>query len=494
MLHEIVFKTVYNDKGIREKERTYMAKEYDLVILGGGTGGYTAAIRASQFGLKTAIVEKEKLGGTCLHQGCIPTKALLRSADVYRTMKKADSFGITVENTAVDFLRVQERKEQIVHTLYNGVQALMKKGKIDVYSGTGRIMGPSIFSPMAGTVSVELNDGSENVMLVPKAVIIATGSRPKILPGLEPDGEFILSSNELLKIKEIPSSILIVGGGVIGIEFASMLADFGSKVTVIEAGSRILPSEDEDISKEIARQLEKKEIQIVTGVKINPHSLLKENGVIQVTDESGKTFSAEKLLVSVGRSANIEQVGLENTEIVLENNVIQVNSSMQTKESHIYAIGDVTGGLQLAHVASHEGLTAVEHIANEKSDPIDYTKIAKCIYANPEAASVGLTEQEAYLKGFKIKIGKFPFQAIGKAHVYGETDGFVKIIADEQTDDLLGIHIVGPNATELISEAALAHMLDASGWEIGTLVHPHPSLAEAIGEAALVLEGKAIHF
>ncbi|OES44415.1 dihydrolipoyl dehydrogenase [Domibacillus iocasae] len=471
-----------------------MATAYDLVIVGGGIGGYTAAIRASQLGLKTAIVEQDKLGGTCLHKGCIPTKALLRSAEVYRTVKESAAFGIEANKAELHFSRVQERKENIVHTLYNGVQSLMKKGKIDVYEGTGRLMGPSLFSPIAGTISVQMNDGTENVMLIPKHVIIATGSRPKTLTGLEPDGEMILSSNEALELKKIPASIIIVGGGVIGVEWASMLADLGSKVTILEYGNRILPFEDEEISKEMARQLIKRRIQIVVNAEIKPEMLKKESSTVSVQTTAGEIYSAEKLLVAAGRTANTEQIGLENTEIKVENGVIQVNEWMQTNESHIYAIGDVVGGLQLAHVASYEGTTAVEHIAGKASDPVDYSFVPRCMYAYPEAASVGITERQAVLEGIEVKTGKFPFQAIGKALVYGETEGFVKVVSDARTDDVLGVHIIGPHATELISEAALARMLHASGWELGTMIHPHPSLSEAVGEAALMMSGKAIHF
>ncbi|OLN23309.1 dihydrolipoyl dehydrogenase [Domibacillus antri] len=473
-----------------------MTVEYDLVILGGGTGGYVAAIRAAQLGLKTAVVEKEKLGGTCLHKGCIPTKALLRSAEVFRTVKEADKFGVMTENTALQFKQVQERKEQIVNTLYNGIQSLMKKGKIDVYYGTGRIMGPSIFSPQSGTISVEAADGSENRMLVPKHVIISTGSRPKSIPGLEVDGKWIISSNEALLLERVPASVIIVGGGVIGIEWASMLADFGSHVTIIEYADRLIPTEDEDISAEMARLLTKRGIDIITGAEVQPNTVEKQPDLIRVeveTKRGTQIIEAEKMLISVGRSANIENIGLENTEIIVENGCIQVNNVLQTNESHIYAVGDVIGGLQLAHVASHEAMMAVEHIAGEETLTIDYTAVAKCIYSNPEAASVGLTEKEAKERGFEVKTGKFPFQAVGKALVFGEQAGFVKIVADQKTDDVLGVHIIGPNATELISEAALAQMVDASVWEIGKMIHPHPSLSEAMGEAALLIEGKAIH-
>ncbi|MCY8909509.1 dihydrolipoyl dehydrogenase [Bacillus atrophaeus] len=473
-----------------------MATEYDVVILGGGTGGYVAAIRAAQLGLKTAVVEKEKLGGTCLHKGCIPSKALLRSAEVYKTSREAAQFGVETSDVSLNFEKVQHRKQEIVDKLANGVQHLMKKGKIDVYEGYGRILGPSIFSPMPGTISVERNNGEDNDMLIPKNVIIATGSRPRMLPGLEADGKYILTSDEALQLKELPESIIIVGGGVIGIEWASMLHDFGVKVTVIEYADRILPTEDKDISKEMQNLLAKKGIEIVTGSKVLTDSFTKTDGVSIQAEKDGETvtYSAEKMLISVGRQANVEGIGLENTDIVTENGVISVNDTYQTKESHIYAIGDVIGGLQLAHVASREGIIAAEHIAGLEPLPLNPAFVPKCIYSNPEAASVGLTEEEAKQNGYQTKIGKFPFMAIGKALVHGETDGFVKIVADADNDDILGVHMIGPHVTDMISEAGLAKVLDASPWEIGHTIHPHPSLSEAIGEAALAADGKAIHF
>ncbi|MDQ0928359.1 dihydrolipoamide dehydrogenase [Bacillus atrophaeus] len=473
-----------------------MATEYDVVILGGGTGGYVAAIRAAQLGLKTAVVEKEKLGGTCLHKGCIPSKALLRSAEVYKTSREAAQFGVETSDVSLNFEKVQHRKQEIVDKLANGVQHLMKKGKIDVYEGYGRILGPSIFSPMPGTISVERNNGEDNDMLIPKQVIIATGSRPRMLPGLEADGKYILTSDEALQLKELPESIIIVGGGVIGIEWASMLHDFGVKVTVIEYADRILPTEDKDISKEMQNLLAKKGIEIATGSKVLTDSFTKTDGVSIQAEKDGETvtYSAEKMLISVGRQANVEGIGLENTDIVTENGVISVNDTYQTKESHIYAIGDVIGGLQLAHVASREGIIAAEHIAGLEPLPLNPAFVPKCIYSNPEAASVGLTEEEAKQNGYQTKIGKFPFMAIGKALVHGETDGFVKIVADADTDDILGVLMIGPHVTDMISEAGLAKVLDASPWEIGHTIHPHPSLSEAIGEAALAADGKAIHF
>jgi dihydrolipoamide dehydrogenase len=472
-----------------------MATEYDVVILGGGTGGYVAGIRASQLGLKVAIVEKGKLGGTCLHKGCIPSKALLRSAEVFATTKKGEEFGVIAKEVALDFSKVQGRKTKIINQLHKGIQHLMKQGKIDVYEGLGRILGPSIFSPMPGTISVEMNNGEENQMLIPKNVVLATGSRPRTLPGLEIDGEFVLSSDEVLELEKLPNSIIIVGGGVIGIEWASMMADFGVEVTVLEYADRIIPTEDREISKEMQRLMKKKGVKIVTGAKVLPETMEKGDGVTIQAEHKGeqKSFTADLLLVSVGRQANVEGIGIENTEIQIDKGFIVVNDNYQTKESHIYAIGDVIGGLQLAHVASHEGITAVEHISGENTHPIDPLLVSKCIYSNPEAASVGYTEDEAKEKGFKVKTGKFSFKAIGKALVFGESDGFVKLVVDEGTDDLLGVHMIGPHVTDMISEAGLARVLDATPWEIAQTIHPHPTLSEAIGEAALAVEGKAIH-
>ena len=469
-----------------------MAKEYDVVILGGGTGGYVAAIRASQLGLKTAIVEKNKLGGTCLHAGCIPTKALLRSAEVYVQSKKAFDFGVEVQGVTLQFNRIQQRKELVVDQLYKGVQHLMKKGKIDVYEGYGRILGPSIFSPMPGTISVEMRDGSENEMLIPKSVIIATGSRPRHLAGLKVDGQKVFTSDEFLTIERLPKSVVIVGGGVIGVEWASMLVDFEVEVTILELGDRLLPTEDEAISQEIYKQLVKRGVKVHFNVELDPLAIqVTEHVTIPLADTN---IQAEALLLSVGRVANTENIGIENTEIELERGAIAVNDCFQTKESHIYAIGDVIGGMQLAHVASHEGIRAVEHIAGANSIPIHYANIARGVYSSPEVASVGLTEAQARKQGYRVKIATFPFKAIGKAIVYGESDGFVKVIADELSNDVIGVHLIGPHATDLISEAALGLFLNASPWEVGQIVHLHPSLSEVIGEAALAIEGKAIHF
>ncbi|MCG7335053.1 dihydrolipoyl dehydrogenase [Sporosarcina sp. ACRSM] len=469
--------------------------EFDLVVLGGGTGGYVAAIRASQLGMKVAVVEKDKLGGTCLHRGCIPCKALLRSAEIHHTVRESAEFGVDVSTISINFLQMQERKQKIVDQLHKGVQYLMKKGDIKVFHGEGRIMGASIFSPQTGAVSVTRDDG-ESEIVVPKNLLIATGSRPRTLAGLEVDGVDVLTSDEALQLQSLPKSMIVVGGGVIGIEWASLLNDLGVDVQIVEFADRILPLEDVDISKEMTKLLKKRKIQVHTGAKVLPETIVKNDETVSIQaekDGSVMTLEAEKILVSVGRVANVENIGLDNTEVRVEQNVIQINDYYQTAESHIYAIGDVIGGLQLAHVASHEGILAVEHMAGLAPRPMDTTNVPKVTYSRPEIASVGWTEQEAKEKGISVKTGIFPFQAIGKALIYGESDGFVKIVADEKTDDLLGVHMIGPHVSDLIAEGALAKVLDATPWEIAHTIHPHPSLAEIMGEAALAVDGLAIH-
>lgn len=465
-----------------------MIKEYDVVIIGGGTGGYVAAIRASQLGLKAAVVEKGKLGGTCLHAGCIPSKALLRSAEVYANTRNAEEFGVIAPEVGLDFSKVQARKEGITSRLFKGVQHLMKKGKIDVYEGKGSILEPR-------DVLVEMNNEEQKIILNSRNILIATGSRPRTLPGLEADGQYVMTSDEALQMEELPDSIIIVGGGVIGIEWASMLVDFGLKVTVIEYADRILPTEDKDVSKEVQRLMKKKGVKIVTGAKVLQETLDIGGGVSIKAEHKGKEtpFSADKLLVSVGRLPNVEGMGLENTTIEMDRGFIRTNEYYQTNELNIYAIGDVIGGLQLAHVASHEGIIAIEHMAGENPSPLDSTLVSKCVYSKPEVASVGLTEDEAKEKGYQVKIGKFSFRAIGKALVFGESDGFVKLVIEEQSNKLLGAHMVGPHVTDMITEAGLARVLNATAMDIAHTIHPHPTLSEAIGEAALAVYGKEIH-
>lgn len=473
-----------------------MAENYDLVVLGAGPGGYVAAARAAQLGMKVAVVEKEKVGGVCLHKGCIPTKTLLRSAEMYQDIMKSQDYGIKAGEVELQFDLVQKRKQKVVDQLHKGVQGLLKKNKVDVYYGTGRILGTSIFSPLPGTISVENNDGSEPVILVPKNVLIATGSRPRTLPGLEIDGQYVMNSDHALSMDQLPESIVIIGGGVIGVEWASLLCDFGVKVTIVEYLDRILPLEDEEVSKEITRVLKKRKVKIMTSTKVLPETVSVRGGQVTLQAEKGGEvvmLTADRAMVSVGRQANIDDIGLNNTSIKVEKGVIQVNEFMQTEESHIYAIGDVIGGYQLAHVASHEGILAVEHMAERETYPIDPLTIPRCTYSRPEVGSIGLTETQAKEQGFEVKVGKFPFRAIGKSVVMGEVDGFVKIISDQKNNDLLGVHIIGPHATDLISEAGLAKVLDATAWEIAHTIHPHPTLSEVYMEAALAVDGKPIH-
>ncbi|KGP81630.1 MULTISPECIES: dihydrolipoyl dehydrogenase [unclassified Paenibacillus] len=467
----------------------------DVAILGGGTGGYVAAIRAAQLGKQVVIIEKDKLGGTCLHRGCIPSKALLRSAEVYAEIQESEAYGIETAGATLVFPKVQARKDAIVEQLHQGVQYLMKKNKIQVVHANGRVIGPSIFSPQSGAVAVEFEDGEMDTV-VPTNLIIATGSRPRVLPGLEPDGRYIMSSDEALRMDELPASLIIVGGGVIGLEWASMLNDFGVEVTVVEAAAHVLPAEDEDVAKEMQRLLGKRGVRFLTGASVLTETYSVEKDGIQIDvklgDEKHETLRADKMLVSVGRQANIENIGLENTDIKLERGFIAVNNHLQTGEGHIYAIGDVIGGLQLAHAASHEGILAVNHLAGETVHAVESHRIPRCVYTRPEAASIGFTEREAKERGYEVKTGKFPFQAIGKSLVHGSRDGFVKVIADAKTNDILGVHMIGTHVTELIAEASLAQMLDATPWEVGQTIHPHPSLSEIMGEAMLAVDGKAI--
>lgn len=473
-----------------------MTKEYDLVILGGGTGGYVAAIRAQQLGMNVAVVEKEKLGGTCLHNGCIPSKALLKTAQLYRDMKQSSIFGIKTEKLALDFSEAQNRKNKIIDTLHQGVQSLLKKANIDVYHGFGRILGPSIFSPIPGTISIEYENGTENTMLVPKNILIATGSKPRLIPELPIDGDKILHSDQALQLDQLPKSMVIIGGGIIGIEWASLLQDLGVQVTVIESNETILETEDVDIRKELQSSLENRGVTFITNAQIDTEKLTINDSNVSISvkqAEESMIVEAEKILISVGRDANSNEIGLNNTSIQTRNGFIETNEVYQTKESHIYAIGDCIGGMQLAHVASAEGIIAVEHMAGKNPAPLNPLHIPACIYSYPEVGKVGLTEQSANDQGYSVKVGKFPFQGIGKAHVNGDTTGFVKVIVDEQTEDVLGVHMVGAHVTDMISEAALAKILDATAWEISKTVHPHPSLSESILEASLAVDQLQIH-
>lgn len=467
-----------------------MATNYDVVVLGGGTGGYVAAIRAAKAGLKTAIVEKEKLGGTCLHKGCIPTKSLLKSAEMYKTAQQLEQYGVFASDVTFSYEKMVERKGAIVQTLHGGVQNLLKKAGVDVYYGTGTILGPSIFSPLPGTISVVDGD-TEPHMLIPTNIIIATGSKPRSLPFLPFDHETVMSSDDMLKMKALPTSILIVGAGVIGIEWASMYNDLGVDVTVLEAGPTILPTEDRDIQQEMHKQLTKRGVQIVTNATVNETTLTIENGVTYTGSE--QLVNADIVFVAIGREACTMNIGLENTDIEVVNGFIQVNANYQTAESHMFAVGDCIGGLQLAHVATAEGMAAVDFIADKKQANIREQAIPKCIYSEPQIASVGLTEQQAEEQYGEIRVTKVPFQAIGKAHSNRSTDGFMKVIVDAQYEEIVGIHFIGKDVTELIAEGALAMTMYASIEELAATVHPHPTLSEIYIEAAMALQQKGIH-
>jgi dihydrolipoamide dehydrogenase len=473
-----------------------MSEKVDLAILGAGPGGYVAAVRAAQLGMKVAIVEKEQVGGVCLHKGCIPSKSLLRSAEVYHMMKNSQAYGICAVDVTPNLQLMQQRKQQMVAQLHQRVEGLLQKNKVAIYAGTGRILGPSIFSPLPGTISVEKQDGSEAEVLVPQFVLIATGSRPRTLPGLAIDGRAVIDSDHALQMENLPQSIAIIGGGVIGIEWASLLSDLEVEVTVIESAARILPLEEEEISQEMTRILKERKVKIWTNTNIDPDRVTIQDQQVVLSVERGSdtiSLTVQQVLVAVGRVANVEDIGLHNTAIQVEKGVIAVNPFMQTAESHMYAIGDVTGGYQFAHVASHEGILAVEHMNGLAVQPIDPLHIPRCLYSRPEVGSIGLTEAEAKKKGYSVKVGKFPFRGVGKSWILGESEGFIKMISDRATDDLLGVHILGADATHLISEAGLAKVLNATAWEITKTIHPHPTLAEVYGEVALAVDGKAIH-
>ena len=467
-----------------------MTEQADLLILGGGTGGYVAAIRAAQKGLDVVLVEKDKLGGTCLHRGCIPTKALLKSAEIADTLRVANDFGIeTAETSTINFVKVNQRKQAIIDQLHKGVQSLVLKNKIRVINGTGVVMGPSIFSPVSGAVIVTKENGEEEVFL-PKKLIIATGSKPRELAHLPFDEAFILSSDGMLELDELPRSIAIVGGGVIGSEWASLLNSFGVDVTLIEYTNRLLPDTSEHISKTFQKTFEIKGIKVHTNCEVEKAEVFE--GEVELTIKDGESITAEKVLVAVGRTPNIFEIGLMNTSIQFDEKGIEVNEYFQTAESHIYAIGDCIPTLQLAHVATKEGELAVSHIAEEIVEPLDYTHVPRCTYASPEVATVGYTSHDLP-KDKKVKIGTFSFSGNGKALIHGDSTGFVEVIRDEATDDLLGVSIIGPHATELISEGALGLYMNATPLELGEAIHPHPSLTEAVMEAALDTYGLAVH-
>jgi dihydrolipoamide dehydrogenase len=449
---------------------------YDVVIIGSGPGGYSAAIRAAQYGLKTALVEKDsKLGGTCLHVGCIPTKALLHSASLWQDVLHGSEQGILCDNPRLEFAKVIERKNQVVSKHAKGIEFLMKKNKVDWIRGYGKLAG-------AGKVEV---DGKA---VETRNVILATGSAARMLPGIEPDPERILTNVEILNLTSVPKSIGIIGAGAVGCEFASIFNRFGSAVTLVEMLPRIVPTEDEEISKELQRLFKKAGIRVETGAKVG-------NG-FSLTLAGGKTetLEAEKLLVAVGRRPLTDNLGLESTRVELERGFIRVDQWMQTAEPGVYAIGDVVAGSpQLAHVATREGMVAVAHIAGKPVTPIHHDRIPGCTYTEPEIGSVGLTEAEARAAGRQVKVGKFPFLANSKATILGRHDGFVKVVVDEKFGEILGVHIIGPSATDLIMEAVTAMESEATVETMMNAIHPHPTLTEAVGEAFNAVYGLAIN-
>lgn len=473
-----------------------MNKNYDLVILGGGMGGYIAAIRARQLGLSVALVEKELIGGTCLHKGCIPTKTLLKSASIYQDILNSREYGIEVSSPRLHFSEIQTRKEEVVQQLYRGLEHLMKHNKIDIFNGFGRLLGPSIFSPMAGAISVQYGEEQENTILIGKQVLIATGTIANQLDILPFDGEYILSSDDALSLEKLPESIAIIGGGVIGVEWASMLNNFGVNVTLIENQPNLLPSFDHDLAKQLEKDLKDKGIKVLTNHAVLEHSIIENQGLeLGLTDDQARqTLTVNQVLVAVGRSANITDIGINNTSITTDSSgFIDVNQYYQTKEDHIYAVGDCIGGEQLAHVAAHEGKLAVEHMAGQLDKFKQPTFVPSCVYSQPEVATVGMTESEAAKQGLNFKTKKLPFSAIGKALVNGDNSGFIKMIIDQKTNDLIGVHMIGNQVTELISETSLAMLLDATATEIGLSIHPHPSLSEAIQEVALAIDDQPVH-
>jgi dihydrolipoamide dehydrogenase len=466
-------------------------KTYDVAILGSGPGGYVAAVRAGQLGLKTAIIERNALGGVCLNVGCIPTKALLHAADLLEEIKESKKFGISTSDIAFDLAGAMKHKQTVVRQSTQGVGYLMKKNKIDVYEGTGRLTGKT-------TVQVQLNKGGEET-LTANNIIIATGARPRALPGIEFDHDRILSSTSILDLTEVPKSLLVIGGGAIGIEFASMFRSFGSEVTVVEALPRIVPLEDEEVSTELSKALKSRGITILAGAKLNGVEKQADHVTANVTDQDGKEHSieVERMLLGVGIAPNTSDIGLEDMGITTDKRgFIDIDKeTLRTSVPNIYAIGDCINTPWLAHVASAEGIMVVEQIAGMHVQSINYNTIPACTYCNPEVASVGMTEAQAKEQGYEINVGKFPFSANGKARTLGQNKvGFVKIISDKKYDEVLGIHMIGPAVTELISEAGVALTHEATGESMMHTIHAHPTLHEAIGEAAhAVANGAAIH-
>ena len=461
---------------------------YDVLIIGSGPGGYVAAIRAAQYGLKVGVVEKNaKLGGVCLHVGCVPTKALLHFAEVYEQTLHAEQIGIKSSGVELDFERMQQRKREIVAGHAKGIEFLFKKNKIDSIAGFGKLLG-------GGKVEVANADGRTEIDA--RHIILATGSEARMLPGLNVSPGRLLTNVEILDLYEVPQSLVIVGAGAVGVEFASIYRSFGCEVTILEALPRLVPIEDEEVSAELARAFRRRGIAMHTGAQVQ--GAADDGGLVQIefTDSDGnpQQLSAEKLLVAVGRSPNTEKIGLENTTVQTDRGFIQVDEWMQTAEPGVRAIGDIVAGTpQLAHVASMEGLVAAAHIADKEVAPINYLQSPSATYCEPQIGSVGLTEAQARQRGHEVKVGKFNFRANSKASILGRHGGFVKVVAGESSGEILGVHIIGPSATELISEAVVAMASEATVESITSTIHAHPTLSEAVQEAFNSVYGMAIN-
>ena len=461
---------------------------YDLIVIGSGPGGYSAAIRAGQYGLKTALVEKQaRLGGTCLLVGCIPTKSLLQTADVWERFVHADKEGIQCENPRLDYPKVKERKDGIVSKHSNGVGLLLKRAKVERIAG---------FATLEGGGKVEVKSDSGTQTLEAKNIILATGSEARMLPGLEPDPEFILTNIEILNLTAVPKSLIVIGAGAVGVEFASIFKRFGTEVTVIEMLPRVVPVEDEDISKELERSFRKQGIRVETGARAENIQKTGSGVKLTLTTKDGKQelLEAEKLLVAVGRKPNSENIGIENTKIELDRGFIKVNQWQQTAEAGVYAIGDVVAGTpQLAHVATREGMIAVAHMAGKPVVPINKTRIPGCTYTEPGIGSVGLTEAQARAAGRKVRVGRFRFAVYSRATIVGHDEGFIKVVADEEFGEILGVHIIGAEAFELIAEAVAAMEAEATVDVMMQTIHAHPTLYEALGEAFNAVYGLSIN-
>lgn len=464
-------------------------EQFDVTIIGSGPGGYVAAIRAAQLGLKVAIVEKDKrLGGTCTLRGCIPTKQLLMSAHVYEQMQHAADFGVEASGIQLAFANVQKRKDKVVMKNSKGIEYLMKKNKITTFSGTGKLALP-------GKVEVTSADGKQET-INSKSIVLATGSVVRPIPGFETDGAHVVNSDHILELKEVPKSLIVMGAGAVGVEFASVYARFGADTTIVELMPRLVPLEDEEVSKELEKSFRKRGIKSQVDTKLE--KLEKTDSGVVVTGKTSKgeavRLEAEMLLVAVGRMPYTEGLGLEGTKIKIEKGFVQIDEFQQTGEKDVYAIGDIVPTPLLAHLASKEGIVAVEHIAGHKDvRPINLRLVPNCTYCDPEVASVGLTEAKAKEMGFDVKLGKFPFSASGKARILGEEEGFVKIVSEAKYDEILGVHIIGPHATELIAEACVAMQLESTADELGRTMHAHPTVSEAVMEAAEGVHGMTIH-